>query len=327
MNKVSNVERQLYILSLLSANKKGYTLQEITDAMGRVGIDVTYRMVSRDIDYISANFFVYEEVRDRKTYYKADKYGLEDIDFSVSQIIALYFNKEVLSAYKHLDLGKSAAEIIDKILLKLPSLSQTALKNIGDLLKITTEHSGDDDVDYSILDVIKEGAEKKNTVIIEYVSFNQDKREEREFAPYVIEVREGCYHTIGKCYLRNAVRDFRVSRILSAKHTQNPFEVPENFYEEYKKTRFDKLAGDTLQDIEIEFSGFAKKLIKEYDYYKADSLEEHADKLIFYKRAAISQDLISFVLSFGENAKVVKPEALKEKIANIIHKMGYIYKD
>ena len=66
-NKSTSTERQLFILSLLSQRKSGYTVNEIIDSLKRMAdIDATRRMVARDMDYISQNFFVYEEELDGK---------------------------------------------------------------------------------------------------------------------------------------------------------------------------------------------------------------------------------------------------------------------
>ena len=75
MADISQVERQLYILSLLSENRRGHSVDEILNSLHRVGIDVSRKTVERDIDYITSNFFVYEDERDGKTVYLANKYS------------------------------------------------------------------------------------------------------------------------------------------------------------------------------------------------------------------------------------------------------------
>ena len=61
MADVSQVERQLHILSMISESKRGYSIDEILLHLDRMGIDVSRKTVERDIDSISFNFFVAED--------------------------------------------------------------------------------------------------------------------------------------------------------------------------------------------------------------------------------------------------------------------------
>jgi len=51
MCDVTQVERQLYILSLLSESKIGYTIDEIKKKLDSVGIDVSKKTIERDINF------------------------------------------------------------------------------------------------------------------------------------------------------------------------------------------------------------------------------------------------------------------------------------
>ncbi|MGI6152440.1 MAG: helix-turn-helix transcriptional regulator [Christensenellaceae bacterium] len=314
MEKVSSVERQLFILSLLSEHKQGYTIEELLARLDKMEIEATRRMVTRDIDYISKNFFVYEEKREGKIYYIADKYPLERIDFSISQVISLYFAKEVLKSYEFSQITQDALHIVDEILSKISGISKTVLSNIEELIKVVPARVREDVTDAAILEMVRSAAQNRRRLNVLYRSFLKGEEIWRAFDPYVLEIREGCWHVIGYCHLRNAVRDFRVSRIVEAVEIDGTFEVPEDFYAQYQKTRFDKLAGEELFDIEIHFYGGAVKLVQEFHSEKADRLEEKEGRLTFYKRAAITPDLIAWVLGFGGGAQVTQPKMLADII-------------
>jgi len=325
MDKVSSAQRQLFILSLLSENKRGYTLDDIIKSLERVDIIATKRMVSRDIDYISQNFFVYEETEGGKTVYKADKYALADIDFSIGQVISLYFAREVMQSYKDTDIAKEAILILDKILAKLPELSRSALQNIVDSIKVVPSAAKDDIADEEVLEAVRQAAQDKRRIKVVYRSFLRGDTQERLFDPYVLEVRDGCWHAIGMCHLRGAVRDLRISRMQQVELTEESFAVPGGFYESYQRTRFDKLAGEDVYDIEVRFSGDAAKLVREYHADKADRLEEQDKGLIYYRKAALTPDLTSWLLTFGSGAEVIRPEALKNKIYEEARRMVRLY--
>lgn len=324
-NKSTSTERQLFILSLLSQRKSGYTINEIIDSLKRMAdIDATRRMVARDMDYISQNFFVYEEEHDGKLVYKADKYALSDMDFSMAEVVSLYFTEQVLKTYESLGMAKDALEIVRRILSKLPALSRSAVEKIEAGIKIVPE-GAEEETDEEILALVQEALQSSRSIKLKYHSFSSDETAERVFDPYVLEVREGCWHTIGHCHLRGAVRDLRVSRIEDAELLEETFRAPQRFYEDYRKTRFDKLAGEEAEEIRVRFTGGAAKLVKEYHARKADSLKDESGGVLFVKKAAVTPDIVAWLLSFGAQAEVLSPESLKAELKEEVKRMSEVY--
>ncbi len=315
MDSGTSLERQLYILSLLAQSPRGYTLREIIDHLCKTGIEATRRMVARDLDSISRNFFVYEEEQDGKTVYRADKYAVASMDFTMPQMISLYYVKELLKTGRPHGIAKEAADIIDAILGQMPALSQAALADVEHMIKVVPfSGTGERGLDMAVLEEVRRAASECRSVEVLYTSFSSGETQKRLFDPYVMEVRDGCWHVIGHCHLRGSVRDLRVSRIKSAAATKNGFTVPAGFYEQYRRTRFDKMAGEELREIEVEFSGKAARLVAEYHADKADRLREKEGALVFYKKAALTPDLAQWLLSFGAEAKVIKPGQLADDI-------------
>ncbi len=326
MDSATSVERQLYILSLLSQNTKGYTLNEIIDSLKRVGIDATRRMVARDMDSISRDFFVYEDERDGQVVYKADKYAAGDMDFTMPQIISLYYMKELLGGGSAGSLSKEAADIIDRILEQMPRLSKAALKEVADMIKVVPQRSVGEEIDGEILETLRRAIGGGNSVDISYKSLFAGDVTERRFDPYVLEVRDGCWHTIGHCHLRGSVRDFRLSRIISAVATDHTYTIPKGFYEQYSNTRFDKLAGDDVYDICVVFSGDSARIVEEYHAGRADRITQAKDGIRFEKRAALTPDIVQWIMQFGAEARVEQPQVLAEKICGEAARITQNYK-
>lgn len=319
-------ERQLYILSLLSQSAKGYTVKDIEDTLKKAGIDVTRKTIARDIDAISRNFFVYEEEAGGQTVYRADKYAANDMDFSVAQIIALHYLKELLNSGQPTGISQEASRMIDGILSKMPELSKSALTEIESIIKVAPGLPfGDGDIAPEIMETAREAINGGVSLTIDYNSFSSGEVSRRVFDPYVIEVRDGCLHLIGYCHLRGGVRDLRMSRIVSAKPSDGRFSVPEGFYETYRRTRFDKLSGERVADISVRFSGVAARLVTEYYPAMADSIAKDGDAVVFKKKAAITPDLVQWILSYGSQAKVLGPPELIETLAEEVKAMGALY--
>jgi len=314
----------LHILSILSESKKGFTLQEINNNMKKLGIDVSKKTIQRDIDDISRHFYVYEEKNDAgEICFKADKYNIKNITFTIPELISIYFLKEILKPYSVLDVGKTAQDLLENVLRNVPPVNQSYIDSLSDLIKVNqSEAVLEKCINESYLQAIREAIEKNRRLKIEYFSFNNNEMTTRKIDPYYLEIREGCYHLICYCHLREEIRDFRVSRMKSVEILNETFKRPENFYEEYNKNRFEKLIGDEEITLKIIFEGYAARYIKEYEANKADSITSLGeDRILFEKKTTYSPDILQWVLRFGADAEVLEPAALRFEITWEVERM------
>lgn len=71
-------------------------------------------------------------------------------------------------------------------------------------------------------------AQARQRVLMRYRAMD-DKLSEREFDTYGLAYREGCWYAVGMCHLRQAIRSFRVDRVVGVKVTDGSFDRPDNF--------------------------------------------------------------------------------------------------
>lgn len=108
--------------------------------------------------------------------------------------------------------------------------------------------------------------------------------------------------------------------------TEERFIKPESFFETYNKHRFEKLSGDTKVRIELLFNGQAARMIEEYEFNKADKLQWVEEGLLFERTAALTPEIIKWVLGFGAEVKVLEPADLRNAVVEEVNKMGKIYR-
>ena len=116
MKDMAQTERQIFILLLLSENKRGYTINDIHASLKKWNVNVDKKTIMRDIDSLSSICFISEEERNGKTYYTADKFRLSDITFTSPELISLAFMMELLKPYQYMTMGKTAYDLIQKLL-------------------------------------------------------------------------------------------------------------------------------------------------------------------------------------------------------------------
>lgn len=315
---VSVSQRQIYILSLLSENPKGYRAEEIQDRLRNWDIDVSRRTISRDIDELSLNYSIGEEERNGKTYYFADKYTLKNVDFTIEDLASLAFTKEMLKEYEHLDMGYHAIKFIEKIVESSADLNKLQFESLCGHFRWGEKKSGNTDrVDSKIEKMIQNAIDSQRKICIDYYSFTSDECTRRIIHPYKMLLIDSYFCVEGYCELRKEIRRFRISRIMEIEVLDVKFEQGRKNDELQKSQEaFLKLAGGKIEEIELLFTGESIRYVREYESQRAKRLEEKEDGLYFYQKAAIAPDVLRWVRGFGAEVEVIKPQWLKQQLAD-----------
>lgn len=314
--EISVSQRQIYILSLLSENPKGYQAEEIRQRLHNWDIDVSRRTIMRDIDELSLNYGIGEEERGGKTYYFADKYTLKNVDLTIEDLVSLAFAKEMLKGYSHLRMGKHAISFIDKMVEQSASLNKLQFDALGSHFKQAGRKSSVQDVvNADIERMIEQAIDNQNKIEIDYYSFSSDESTRRIIHPYQLLLIDSYLCVEGYCELRREVRRFRLSRIQEMEVLDEKFDMDKELSEFSKKNEtFLKLSGEKIEELELLFIGESIRYVKEYEAKRSKRLEEKEEGLYFYGKTAIAPDVVRWIRGFGPEVKVIKPEWLAKQL-------------
>lgn len=314
MKDMAQTERQIFILLLLSENKRGYTISDIHASLEKWNVIVDKKTISRDIDSLSGICFISEEERNGKTYYTADKFRLRDITFTSPELISLAFMLELLKPYQYMTMGRTAQELIHKLLDNTTNLNREFIKHFSGMVTINTNDYISDDVNPEIEERIQTAIRNKTKVRIIYHSFGGDEDTIRVIHPYELMINDGALSVVGFCELRNDIRDFRVSRIRVITPLEETFVIPEDYFLKKARSKFIHLSGSVVEQIILSFEGPTAKYIQEYEADLADEIVETATGIHFIRDTAVTDELIRWILQFGSGVRVLNPPHLKEKI-------------
>lgn len=314
MKDMAQTERQIFILLLLSENKRGYTINDIHASLEKWDVIVDKKTISRDIDSLSGICFISEEERSGKTYYTADKFRLRDITFTSPELISLSFMLELLKPYQYMTMGKTAQELIHKLLDNTTNLNREFIKHFSGMVTINTNDYISDEVNPEIEERLQSAIRNKTKVRIIYHSFGGDEDTIRIIHPYELMINDGALSVVGYCELRNDIRDFRVSRIKAITSLEENFVIPSDYFLKKARSKFIHLSGNVVEQIIISFEGPTAKYIQEYEADLADEIIETETGINFIRDTAVTDELIRWIQQFGSGARVLNPPHLKEKI-------------
>lgn len=314
MKDMAQTERQIFILLLLSENKRGYTINDIHASLEKWDVIVDKKTIGRDIDSLSGICFISEEERGGKTYYTADKFRLRDITFTSPELVSLAFLLELLKPYQSMAMGKSSQELIHRLIDNTTNLNREFIKHFNGLVTINTNDYITDDVNPDFEERLQTAIRNKTKVKISYHSFGQDEDTVRIIRPYELLINDGALNVVGYCELRQDLRDFRVSRIMDITLLDDTFNVPEEYYLQRARNKFIHLSGKENEKIELYFEGKTAKYIKEYEADLADEIHPVENGVVFHRTTAVTEELIRWIMQFGSGVKVINPPHLRDKI-------------
>jgi proteasome accessory factor B len=326
MKDMAQTERQIFILLLLSENKRGYTISDIHASLEKWDVIVDKKTIGRDIDSLSGICFISEEERNGKTYYTADKFRLRDITFTSPELISLAFLLELLKPYQYMTMGKSAQELIHKLLDNTTNLNREFIKHFNGLVTINTNDYISDEVSPEIEDRLQTAIRHKSKVRIIYHSFGGDEDTIRIIHPYELMINDGALSVVGYCELRNDIRDFRVSRIKAITPLEDSFSIPSDYFLKKARSKFIHLSGNAVEQIIIAFDGPTAKYIQEYEADLADEIVVTESGINFIRDTSVTDELVRWIMQYGSGARVLNPPHLREKIKQELLKSLEQYK-
>ena len=326
---LTQIQRQMYLLSLLSDNPRAYTISEMQDRLQHMlNVEISRRTLERDIDTLSTEFSICEDERDGVTVFYADKYHLRNIQYSIPELLSLYFTREVLEDYRGMNLANHALDLVNRLIANAPVVNRRFLENLGQRLKVSQlTLAPEKDIDTEIYETLQQALAAQRRLHIEYYGFTNDEITTRDFDPYVLEVQDGRWHLVGYCHLRQAVRDLRVSRIRKVELLQEHYLIPDNFYANHQKSRFQHLAGDQRVLLKLRFTGKAARLVEEYHAHNATVQWLEDDSLIYQRTVSMNPEVVMWVLGFGAQVEVLSPDHLREQVKDEINQAKKIYEE
>ena len=327
MGDVLQVSRQIRILELLADNPKGLTVKEIYNYIECYMGQISIRTIRRDIEQLSCSYDIQELNHSIPIKYALKTFNLKSLKLTSDDIYALTMTQIMLRENLIDPVHIKAISILEKIIRASTQLNKIKIQEMKNYFMIRKTYSSEKDIDSKKVDMILSAMNQNKVLKIVYHGFNSDTSTQRTIEPYFFLIQEGKLHLIAFCKLRNEVRDFRVSRIISIKKSDESFIKREKALQNYEKRRFVNLSGTVLHYIVVIFNKNMRRYIEEYEKEKAKQiLILDNGSIQFEIESAITDELVRWILGFGADIEVISPIELKNRVILEIEKTGNLYK-
>lgn len=291
------VNNRLFEIIYILMQKKKVTAKELADKF-----EVSTRTIYRDIEILSgANIPIYASKGKDGGIGLLDEYVLNKSILSEEEQNQILF---ALQGMKKVS-GKDEKDILEK-------LSTLFNKEINDWIKIDFSNWGKDNAQEERFDMIKTAILNKNQ--IEFVYYNSNGEESKRIVePLQIWFKDKSWYLISYCKLKEDYRIFKIARIKEIKILQEHFEreLPKEKKEE--KCNFKNIS------LELEIS--KEIAYRVYDEFDGKEITKKDDGNFIVNVKYPENDWVyGYILSFGEYAKVLKPDYAKTIIKDKLQK-------
>lgn len=323
-NKEVYGEKKIYriikMITMLNSNQDSWTAKELADFFG-----VSVRTFHRDRKAMEDLGVPLYYDNSTNSYHIMEDFHFMSPNLSNKEARALLLASKEREE-KNFIYNKELKTALSKVMSSLPSSFKNELSNMNQMFKyIATPHINFAEHKEKT-EELEKAIEKKRSVLINYFSLSRGKVKKRVVDPYNLFVHNGALYLVGYCHLREKSLMFRVDRIKKMKTRKDSFEIPENYsLENYLDSVWGVERGDDM-DVVLRFTGRSAYLVREFNWHESQEIKEISDdEIIFYLTTGSHEELKSWILSYGSDVEVLKPEEFREDVKAEIKEMGNIY--
>ena len=291
------VNNRLFEIIYILMQKKKVTAKELADKF-----EVSTRTIYRDIEILSrANIPVYATKGKEGGIGLLEGYVLNKCILSEEEQNQILFALQGMKKVR----GKEEKNILEK-------LSTLFNKEINDWIKVDFSNWEKGNEQEERFDMIKTVILNKNLIKFTYYNSNGE-RSKRIVEPLQIWFKDKSWYLISYCRLKEDYRIFKITRIKEIEILQKHFE--RNLPKEKKEEKY------SLKNISLELEINKEMTYRVYDEFENREITKKEDgNFIVNVEYPENEWIYGYILSFGEYAKVLKPEYAKTIIKDKLQK-------
>lgn len=318
MPRNDQITRQWHLLRLLEGSQ-GKSLQDLVESVPE-DYPHNSRTVRRDLEALAAvGFPLVVEKHHGRTRWRLME-GFRDIPalgFSATELMALLLSRTLLKPLEGTEIAESLNSALSKASAALPPQGHEYVRSMEQMFSVGIGPHKNYRAHKQTINLISQAIDKRRTVQMRYYSASRDGTSRREVDPYHLWFAAGGLYLIAYCHLRKDVRLFAVERIRSLALTDHPYQLPLGFnVQEYVQDALNIMRGRRIE-VELLFSKKAAAWLKDKSWHPSqESTLLNDGRLQMSLKVADNDELVGWILSFGSQVKVIRPDHLRNRVAN-----------
>jgi predicted DNA-binding transcriptional regulator YafY len=312
MGRNAQLIRQWAILKQIESTR----WSTIPDLAGRH--DVSTKTIRRDLAALmEAGFPLYDERYEGKVYWRlAEDYkGLPLANLSLSELAALYFSKNMVSALLAPPFSQDIDSAFKKIEGALPEKNIAFLDSLDSMISVRADAPKDLDEHKHTVRTLMDAIGEECRIRMDYFSVHSQKKKSYVVDPYRLVYFRGGMYLFGFVDAYKQIRTFAIERIEEIEKLEDTFEKPADFsVETYLEGSFGLVKEDPF-DVEILFNADVASYVRSRAWHPSQEVRELGNgDIVMNLHVGGEFELGSWILSFGSSATVLSPVRLRQRI-------------
>jgi len=248
-------------------------------------------------------------------------YAYDDPDYSISELSlgdddlrAIRFATATLEQFRDVPIFKQYESAIEKIINRVnisPNPDDESLDKYIQFERSTVSKGNDH------LGPLLENIRAKKSIRIYYRKFTGDEVKEYELHPYLLKEYHNRWYLVAFETRSRSIRTFGLERIERIETAERKFTIEKTFDADlfFKHSIGITERADKPHEIVLSFDGISGKFLMTQPIHASQRVLKESDKEVqIGLNVLITQELISFILGYGSQVKVLKPAILKKQI-------------
>lgn len=327
MSEPSTFLRHQILLSRLSANESGETVEKLAAATG-----VCVKTIRRDLALFKSNGIPLEQStgsRGRKTWRVVGTYGDSAFQVPFDEATALYLGLKLLQPWKGTLLGEAGHRLWRKLQRTFDKQVREYLDRVPELLHVVAARDGKYREKAALLDDLLRAAEDRVVVRLTYQSQRATEAVTYDVHPLTfLDYRHSIY-LVAFAPHHGEVRHYKLDRVEGAEFTGTKFVRPSDFQpESHLSGSFGVFKGGSSKPvtIRIRFDRDVARYVRERQWHPTQRLSDEPDgSLTAEFRLTALEEIKAWILSFGSKAEILEPAALRTTVAAEINALATRY--
>lgn len=291
-------------------------------------LEVATKTIHRDIEFMRDQLLLpiaYDRTR-HGFYYTESVASFPTVQVSHGELVALLIAQKAVEQYRGTAFERPLQSAFAKLASGLPGESGIALHELTEAISFRPQGLAETELD--AFQTLAEATLKQREVRFAYRSLKKGTAQTRNVRPYHLGCLANQWYLIGHDVDRNAVRTFALARLSTVSETGATFSKPRNFsVTEMFAGSFSAFQSGTVERVTLKLDAFAARLVTERKWHPSQEIRKLKSGGVELRMdVTIAPDLENWILSWGAHAEVLKPRALRDRIAAVAKAMVKKYK-
>jgi proteasome accessory factor B len=278
--------------------------------------EVSWRTIMRDVDFMKCRLKLPLEFDAQQNgyFYTKPVDQFPQMPFTEAEVFAMLVAHKAIAQYRGTPFEHPLALAFRRLTGQLDSSTKYSLGNLDEALSFRP--FAPEDTDLESFEILTRALKEHRVLKFRYRNLGADKAQSRLVHPYHLACVDNHWYLFAFDVKRDAMRTFALPRLKSPEITPERFTIPKKFnLAEYLKGSLTVFKGTDDYEVVVDFDSWGADLIRGRKWHTSQEITELPRRQLRLRlRLNSIEEAERWVLSWGQHATVVRPQALANRL-------------